>query len=119
MHLKKFISLWALMALMLGQLALAEHNASHMDHHLSSDVVAVHYEDHGHEHDHDHQKETKEHQCPECLLTKSLQTAFFHSPKPLLVALSSEDLTSIHQSLAVKFYRNKANAPRAPPVILI
>ena len=62
---------------MLGQVALAQHSAKHIDHGFPQEIAAFH-DDHD-EHHHD-DEENKEHECSECLLTQSLQTAFYNVP---------------------------------------
>ena len=122
MDFRKIISLWALLALLLGQVALAGHNATHIEHGFSQEIIvsydAVH--DHGQNHDHGHEnEEAKEHQCSECLLTKALQTAFYNAPATLSFFPEIEVLVAGQKSVDISINRYYANAPRAPPYILI
>jgi len=115
MHFIKFISLWALIALMFGQVALAYHSASHIEHGFSQEMVAsndIHDE-------HNHDKENRKHECPECLLTKSLQTAFYNAPITLHFSLQAETVifTTLIPTASVSLYNS--NTPRAPPTVLI
>jgi hypothetical protein len=114
MHFKKFISLWALLALMLGQVTLAQHNASHIDHGFSQAVTS-----HGGQDEHQNDKDNKKHECPECLLTKSLQTAFYNVSVALSFTSEAEALVPQQQSLTIAVNLYKANSPRAPPTLLI
>lgn len=107
--------MWALLALMLGQVALAQHSASHIEHGFSQEIVASH--DAGDTHHHD--KKNKKHDCPECLLTKSLQTAFYNAATISVVTSGSKTLALPKQSYLIVERPYRANAPRAPPTILI
>ena len=115
MSFRKFISIWALLALMLGQVTLAQHSASHIDHGFSQEVTTSH-NDHS---DHKQDPHKKKHECPECLLTKSLQAAFYNTPVTLAFALQAETLAQIQQPITIAVNRYKANSPRAPPAFLI
>lgn len=117
MHFKKLISLWALLALMLGQAALIQHSATHIDHGISFELVSSHSDTSNH--NHSDQEESDKHQCPECVLTKSLQAAFYNSSSVLLLSLQAEAIEPTQQSLMIAINRYQANAPRAPPAILI
>lgn len=114
MHFRKFISLWALLALMLGQIALAQHSASHIDHGISFELTSSGNDEHHH-----HQEDSKKHQCPECVLTKSFQTAFYNISTALSFAINIEILTPAQQDLLISINHYKAQNPRAPPVTLI
>ena len=120
MHFKKLISLWVLLTLMLGQLALAEHSAIHIDHDFSQEIT-VSYEQHDNHYHGDcgHQEKNEQHQCLECVLATSLQAAFYNSPITLSATSHVEDLLPIQQSFTVVVSHDKANVPRAPPSILI
>lgn len=107
--------MWALLAVMLGQVTLAQHSASHIDHGFSQEVVASHS---GHNED-QHDKDNKQHECPECLLTKSLQAAFYNTSVTLAFVLQSEVLLHQQPSFATDANRYNSNSPRAPPVTLI
>lgn len=113
MQFRKFISLWALLALMLGQIALAQHSAAHIDHGISFEFAF------SHDDNHDHQEENEKHQCPECVLTKSLQTAFYNASTTLFFASQTDSLIPVYQFRTIIIDRYQANSPRAPPSILI
>lgn len=115
MHLKKIISLWALLALIFGQITLAHHSASHIDHGFSQEISITH--DVGD--NHHHHKDNKKHKCPECLLTKSLQTVFYNAPITLFFSSKIENIAPVKQSLIVYGFYYNPNSPRAPPAILI
>lgn len=119
MHYKKLISLWALLALMFGQVSLAHHSATHIDHGASQNLIVFNDADHGHEHEHDEEHKKKTHACPQCVLTKSLQTAFYNSFAVLLSVPQTETILPTQQSYLISSNHFKANAPRAPPAILI
>lgn len=113
MRFRKLISICALLALMFGQVVLAQHNATHIDHGISFELAFSHNDEHH------HQEEREKHQCPECVLTKLLQTAFYNVSSTLLSASQVGTLTPEHESLTVVNNNYKANSPRAPPAILI
>ena len=114
MYFRKFISFGALLVLMLGQIALADHSASHIDHEFSEKIVAFHDHD-GHHHD----EKNNQHECSECLLSQLLQTASLNSPAVFPLASKVEEHIIKQQSFKVAVNRSKANSPRAPPVDLI
>ena len=113
MHFRKLVSLWALLALMFGQVALAHHSATHIDHRISYESAST-YND-----EHNDQEESTKHQCPECVLTKSLQTAFYNATATLFYASQAEVLLPQEYSFATVVNRYNSNSPRAPPAILI
>ncbi len=117
MRFKKFIAMWALLGLMLGQIALAEHNAAHIDHHISVEIAAADCADHQEEDE--HPDNAKSHQCPECVLTKSLQVALYNAPTALLSFSRIDILVPPEDSFGISKNRDKANFARAPPYILI
>ena len=100
---------------MLGQVALAQHSASHIEHGFSQEILASHS---GHD-EHQNDQDNKKHDCPECLLTKSLQTAFYNAPAIFVVNLGSETLVVPKQSYLIAKNRYRTNSPRAPPINLI
>ena len=113
MNFKKLTSFCALLILLFVQMALAQHNASHIDHANSFELATSHGDEH------DHQDKSEKHQCPECILTKSLLTAYYNSPAPFTFSLKAESFISIDKtSVFSKSYFNP-NTPRAPPSILI
>lgn len=117
MRFKKFTLIWALLVLILGQAALVEHNVAHMDHGFSQETATFH--GHHDEHQHDNDENNEKHECPECLLTQSLQTAFYNAPVALSLVTKTEILTPQQQYFTIAINRYKANSPRAPPVNLI
>ena len=116
MHLRKLILIWALLALMLGQVTLAQHSVSHIDHGFSHAVSS--HGDHD-EHHNDKDNNNKKHECPECLLTKSLQTAFYNAPFTLSFVPQVETLVLQQRISVVSLKQYNSNTPRAPPAILI
>lgn len=98
---------------MLGQLSLAEHNATHIDHGFSQEIVSSHD---GHD-NHDHDEQNNEHSCPECVLTKSLQTAFYNAPTLDFIHPEVQSYVLLSQSNVIVGARYKAHSPRAPPCI--
>lgn len=114
MHFKKSISVWALLALIFGQLILAQHNAVHIEHGFSQEIASFHD---GHKHDHD--EEEKEHQCPECLLTETLNIGFYHHSTIVFMVPTTSGFTLQEKSDYILSARYQANLPRAPPVVLI
>lgn len=114
MSFRKIISLWALLALVMGQIALSQHSAAHIDHGFAVEhTAALHMDDHHSDH------ENNKHECPECSLTKSLQTAFYNAPALFISAVDLHFLTPPTQVNIVNGILSKANPPRAPPTFLI
>ena len=119
MHFRKFITIWALLAIMFGQVALVQHSATHIEHGFSQEIVAS-YDDHHHHHDEDqHDEDNEPHECSECFLINSLQTAFYNDPVTLPVVLEAEYSTLFEQSFIASNRRYTSNPPRAPPTFLI
>jgi len=115
MHFRKFISIWALLALM-----IAQHSASHIDHVFSQEVADSHAGHDEHYHDeHHHDEDHEKHECPECLLTKSLQTAYYNASIVLSFVQQADELILQQQYFITSLNRYKAHPPRAPPAILI
>ncbi len=119
MNFRKIISLLALLVLMLGQVALVQHSAEHIDHGISFELVSSHDEGHSHDHHHNPEENKQTHQCPECVLNQSLQAGFHDSTALLFFTLQLENLMPEQQPFTVATDRYNANSPRAPPVILI
>jgi hypothetical protein len=105
----------ALFALIIAQIFIAQHSATHINHGLSFDQHASHAADNDHP---DHQN-NKKHECPECLLTKSLQTAFYSIPSVVSIVTVSNTIASRQEFFIVGKENYKANIARAPPVFLI
>ncbi len=118
MHLRRLISVWALLTLMLGQITLAQHSVEHIDHGLSQEIT-VSYDNHDEHDEHEHDQDNNKHECPECSLAKSLQVAFYNAPAALTFALSVQTRQVQPKSYMGAAYQSKANAPRAPPHSLI
>jgi len=115
MHFKKIISVWAILALAFAQIAIAQHNAVHLDHGFQSQIEQ--HADAGHEHE---DKNTPFlHECPECLLTKTLQTAFHAGDTLALKDTLSENLFSLTETSFISNAVASAYNPRAPPILLI
>lgn len=120
MQKTRIISLWVIVAMMIGQIVIAQHHSVHISHNLVQESYDYSHNQHGHSHDHhEHEEEKSEHNCSECLLNQSLQTAFHNPPVTLFGDLTSERLAIFTQeSVVVGSYYNP-NAPRAPPITLI
>ena len=116
MHFKKIISVWALLALAFAQIAIAQHNAVHLDHGFQS----IQFKQHTNiDHDRDNEDTPSSQECPECLLVKSLQTAF-HADSALTVdfVLGKSLFSPNHPSFIPNALALAYN-PRAPPSLLI
>ena len=116
MHFKRFIAVWALLAIMLGQVALAQHNAAHIEHIFSQEKIASHD---GHDDHHHDQEDNQKHECHECALIQSLQSAFYNAPALLSIDVKAEPLTIPAPFYIIVGSHYKSNPPRAPPFILI
>ena len=121
MQFRKFTLIWTLLALLLGQIAFAEHSAVHIDHGFSIKIASSH---NGHEHDHhhhDHKKEQKDqkHDCSVCVLTDTFQTAFYHTPVLNLISAELKSYQFAAHKNPVIATRYKSNSARAPPTNLI
>lgn len=118
MHSRKIILVLALLALAVGQVTLAHHSASHINHGFSQEITISQSAHDEHQHDKDG-KDKKKHECPECLLTKSLQTAFYNTPTTFSFTPHSEAIRLQQYSFASVLDSYNSNTPRAPPVTLI
>ncbi len=119
---KKLIGVWAVLALAVAQIAVAQHNAVHPDHGfelLSSQQVVDVHSDHQHDHDHEQDKNGVSHQCPECLLVKTLQTAFFSNSTAASIAIEGQGPFVATEAPVLSKASSKAYNPRAPPVLFI
>jgi len=106
--------MWALLALVIAQVAITQHNATHIEHGFEA------YDSVSHSSDTDHQdQENQKHKCPEFLLTKSLQTAFYNSPVIISVPVVSYQATASQEFHIVVKVTYSAHSPRAPPAFLI
>lgn len=116
MHFKKIISVWAILALAFAQIAIAQHNAVHLGHGFQSIQVG---QQANIDHERDNEDTPPSHECPECLLVKSLQTAF-HADSALTVDFTlGQNLFSPDDSSFIPSTVASAYNPRAPPVLLI
>lgn len=115
MHYKKFISLFALLALMLGQVAVAQHSAAHVDHGFIVQISSAHDDCNKSS----HEDKESQHNCPECALQKTLQVALYHTPTVFIAPNETESLTLYSTSFKLIKHLRETNAPRAPPVIFI
>ncbi len=112
---KRLIASLVLFALIFAQISIAKHALQHPDHAFSvavSDVVSDHDQNHDDKH---HSK----HKCPECLLTKSFQSAFTADSSfdfNVLVSLQTYSFAKndVAQTVIAANYQ-----PRAPPAFLI
>jgi hypothetical protein len=119
MNLRKLISLCALLALFVAQISVAHHSAVHIDHGITHHQDAPQLQAENVSAHSDHDQQSKQHQCPECLLNKTLQGAFYNQQAALFHVLSSEKTTAPQH---INFHTNviyNANAARAPPRFLI
>ena len=130
MRFKQFISVWAFLALALGQLALADHNASHLAHELPQAISIAHndthdkhlHADHKHEngnHQNHGQDDNQKHECPECLFAKTLQHALLDSAVLFEASGFIISAKSQPKTIILSNGNPKANAARAPPTFLI
>lgn len=116
MHVKKTISVWAIIALSFAQLAIAQHNAVHLDHGFHGIEIDKHA---GADHGHNDENMPLSHECPECLLVKSLQTAFY-AGQVISVDLTHEKaLVVTIEAPFVSHIITASYNPRAPPFFLI
>ena len=118
MHFRRFIAGWALLAIMLGQVALAQHSATHIEHGFLQEISTTSHEGHEDHHDEDHH-DSQKHNCSECALIQSLQTAFYHAPALLFTRIKAEPLTASTPFHIMAISHYKSSPPRAPPFILI
>ena len=111
MQLKNIISLWVLSALLIAQLAVAGHSAAHPDHGFETAGISQSHTDT------DHNK--RGHDCPECLLSKSLQAALYSEGIVVIsLELRATDL-SLPEHYSVSSESLKPYRSRAPPRFLI
>lgn len=116
MHFKRIIAAWAILALAFAQLAIAQHNAVHLD----NSYTEIQAQDHADAH-HEHGGETppSQHNCPECLLVKSLQAAFYVDSALHVDFTLYQQALPISETLLLSQTTTSAYNPRAPPVLLI
>lgn len=117
---KKLIGVWAVLALAVAQIAVVQHNAVHPDHGFevftSLQVVDVHGD---HQHDHDQDEKASKHHCPECLLVKTLQTAFFSNSTAAPITIEGQGPFFATEAPMLSKASSRAYNSRASPVLLI
>jgi hypothetical protein len=119
MNVRKLISLCALITLLVAQVAIAQHSTIHVNHDVSlhqeaSDQSANKADTHS-----DNEEQSKQHQCPECFLTKTLQSAFYNQEQALFPNRAAETDSPAHRMHAPVKLSYNANTARAPPRFLI
>jgi hypothetical protein len=113
MQNRKIVYFVLLLGLFIAQFVTAYHTAEHIDHGIS----VISYND---QHDHEHENQGKsKHQCPECVLSKTLQIAFYHAPAYFSHQAHVEKIENQDTSVFVSSLKQKSNNPRAPPAFLI
>ena len=115
---KRSIGLWAVLALAVAQIAVAQHSTVHPYHAFEVSIdqhadVGQHHHEEGEGHD------DVSHVCPEFLLSKSIETAFYSDSA--VVAVQIEGLGPFIATEAPVFSKafSKAYNPPAPPAFLI
>lgn len=116
MHFKKIITVWTVLALAFAQIAIAQHSSVHLDHGFQS----IQAETHASANQEPNNEDVPEsHECPECLLVKSLQTAFYSDSAITVVSiLKNTPFLSSNPSYVSNAVAS-AYTPRAPPLLLI
>ena len=112
MIFRKYISAGLLLVFVFAQIAFAHHSTVHSDHGFSTYQLS--YGD-----PHKSDKKTS-HQCPECVLIKSLQTSF--PSDEILISLIKVDVDkglSFSNKEGRSYKKTSSNQSRAPPAILI
>lgn len=115
MHFRKLISIWALIALMIAQLAVAQHSAAHFDHGFET----LHLEQHAADDNHDTGDQNPHYECPEYLLTKSMQHALLGDVAYSYVPSVSHHAFYIHDDEIIAARKTSPYQSRAPPAFLI
>ena len=116
MNLRKLISVCALIAMLVAQVSIAQHSAVHVNHDVSLHLEAAHLSA---DKDSDSDQQNKQHQCPECFLTKTLQSAFYNQELFLLPNSAVETASPASLMHAPIKLSSNANTARAPPRFLI
>ncbi len=117
MHSQRIISLWALLAILLGQMAFAHHSTEHSNNYFFDNVVVSHaYDDN---HNHKDERNHEEHKCPECLLAQTLQAAYYNAPAYVYEPIKVRIAEPFKRFVYVDRVKYKSYAPRAPPTIFI
>lgn len=118
MHFRKLVSIWGILALLIAQIAVAHHSAVHIDHGLDLQHSTAQQQILETADDHD-DAPIASHDCPECLLIKTLQTAYHGGHNalhaPVIKAVSEPPaVNTLHSQTQSRAYN-----PRAPPAVLI
>jgi hypothetical protein len=110
---KRFLACFLLFALFAAQISISAHSAVHIDH--NNIVVASADQS---DHKDDHLPQDIKHKCPECLLVKSLQHAYFSDSIDLanLYAYKTHYSDSLRHLIAA-ITPDQYNA-RGPPVLI-
>lgn len=114
---KRLIGLWAVLALAVAQIAVAQHSTIHPYH--AFEVSVDQHDGHDHQHEQDEEHSDISHICPEFLLAKSIETAFYSDSAVVPVQIEAHGLFVAVESSIVSKASSKAYNPRAPPVLLI
>jgi hypothetical protein len=112
MQFRKIISLWAILALAFAQIAIAQHSAAHLDHGFESIQTQQHA---AVDHDGDKDPSEKPHDCPECQLTKGLQTVIPSETGLFVGFMISGHTASMIEAPFVSIAVASSYNPRAPP----
>ena len=120
MHFRKLISLWALLDLVLGQVALAQHKVTHIDHGASFELASAHNDKHDHnDHEHDDDQKNINENCQVCLLTNALVFAIVAETDDFSFTLTTSYNLSKNHGWLVNGNVHEPYNPRAPPTFLI
>jgi|TARA_R110000868_G_scaffold219564_4_gene470633 hypothetical protein len=115
MSFRKTISVLAVLAFAFAQIAIAQHNAVHFDHGFEGQMAQHVDVDHG-EPD---KRAPSSHVCPEYLLSKTLQVAFYAEDVLSIDFSLGNDLFSPVEISFVSHATALPYNPRAPPVLSI
>ena len=113
--MKKFLAFLGLMALVIGQIAIAQHYVAHPEHGLYEIGQSAQADQPSSE----HRDGAAKHKCPECLLAKALQIFLPAAP---VIDIAPIELTSVFTTEDTGFalvQTRTSHQPRAPPVFLI
>jgi len=103
------------MAMMVGQIVIAQHHSAHVSSSFSEDC---HVEHDAHHDEKDGPRHSKN-ECPECLLSQTLNIALYNTTTTLFLNIEPHSLAGYEQSSIVVGSYYNPNAPRAPPIALI
>jgi len=116
MQSKRIICAWAIFALVFAQLAIAQHNAVHAYHSLEKLHVESHVDE---DYQHDDENKPRSHECPEYLLVKILQVAFYSDVTSAILLTGDANLYIPAEKPFVSDVAASPYQSRAPPVHLI